>query len=244
MSRPTGADSKELQQDSLADSGKIRQNTQPRRNQEQQVPPTKSAKTAKPTETSATNFGDDRGGYPMSLKAEKGLKQRNRKHCKAQTKAGGACHAPAVEAGLCFFHANPEKLAELGRQGGQKNRRWLLDGGSLPHRSLKSINEVAGLLEETINRVRQGPFDLGQKPLPTKMATRKPSAMTWATALPLSLFPTALRRKSCRRVLEFQPSASWAGEKGRKHLFDVRGLLLAASLEIQAKALLLAWLSI
>ena len=65
-----------------------------------------------------------------------------------------------MEAGLCFFHANPEKLAELGRQGGQKNRRWPLDRGSLPHRSLKSINEVTGLLEETINRVRQGPFDL------------------------------------------------------------------------------------
>jgi hypothetical protein len=46
------------------------------------------------------------------------------------------------------------------RGGRQKNRRWPLDGGSLSHRSLKSINEVTGLLEETINRVRQGPFDL------------------------------------------------------------------------------------
>jgi hypothetical protein len=25
---------------------------------------------------------------------------------------------------LCFCHAHPEKLAELGRQGGRKNRRW------------------------------------------------------------------------------------------------------------------------
>ena len=101
------------------------------------------------------------GNPPLvSLKSENSSKKRSGKHCKARTKAGGACHAPAVEAGLCFFHANPEKLAELGRQGGQKNRRWPLDGGSLPHRSLKSINEVTGLLEETINRVRQGPFDL------------------------------------------------------------------------------------
>jgi hypothetical protein len=55
------------QQDSplpSAESGKVLQNPQPPRNQEQQVPPTKSAKTAKPSATSATNFGDDRGGYP------------------------------------------------------------------------------------------------------------------------------------------------------------------------------------
>jgi hypothetical protein len=25
---------------------------------------------------------------------------------------------PAVQRGLCFFHANPDKLSELGRQGG------------------------------------------------------------------------------------------------------------------------------
>src|ERR1039458_9360207 len=99
-------------------------------------------------------------GSPMSLKADKGSKQRNREQCKARTKAGDACPAPALEGGLCFFHAHPEKLAALGRQGGQKNRRWKVDGRDLPHRSLKSVGEVSELLEETINRVRQGPFDL------------------------------------------------------------------------------------
>jgi hypothetical protein len=48
----------------------------------------------------------------------------------------------------------------LGRQGGQKNRRGKHDESDLPDRSLKSIGEVSALLEETINRVRQGPFDL------------------------------------------------------------------------------------
>jgi len=48
----------------------------------------------------------------------------------------------------------------LGRQGGQKNRRWKADEGDLPKRSLKSVGQVSELLEETINRVRQGPFDL------------------------------------------------------------------------------------
>jgi hypothetical protein len=89
-----------------------------------------------------------------------GSKRRNRKECKAQTKSGGPCHAPASEGGLCFCHAHPERLAELGRQGGRKNRRWKADGPDLPQRPLKSIGDVGELLEETINRVRQGPFDL------------------------------------------------------------------------------------
>jgi hypothetical protein len=97
----------------------------------------------------------------MSLKAGKGLKERSREQCKAQTKAGGVCQAPALEGGLCFCHAHPEKLAELGRQGGKKNRRWKPDEcGGLPHKPLRSVGEVSELLEETINRVRQGPFDL------------------------------------------------------------------------------------
>jgi hypothetical protein len=96
----------------------------------------------------------------MSLNAEKGLKETSREQCKARTKAGGSCGAPAVEGGLCFFHAHPEKLTELGRQGGQKNRRWKHDEGGLTERPLKSVGEVGELLEETINRVRHGPFDL------------------------------------------------------------------------------------
>ena len=65
-----------------------------------------------------------------------------------------------MDGGLCFCHAHPEKLAELGRRGGQKNRRWKDEASELPERPLKSIGEVSELLEETINRVRQGPFDL------------------------------------------------------------------------------------
>ena len=44
------------------------------------------------------NFiGDDEEGTPIRLKAEKGLKQRSREQCKAQTKAGGGCQAPWSE---------------------------------------------------------------------------------------------------------------------------------------------------
>jgi hypothetical protein len=96
----------------------------------------------------------------MSLKPKKGSKQRSREHCKARTKAGRPCQAPAVEGGLCSCHAHLEKLAELGRQGGRKNRRWRIDECGIPDRSVKSAEEVCEVLEETINRVRQGPFDL------------------------------------------------------------------------------------
>jgi hypothetical protein len=99
-------------------------------------------------------------GTPIKPKAENGSKQRSQQRCKARTKAGDPCQAPAVEGGLCFCHGHPERLAELGRQGGRKNRRWKVDEGDLPHRALKSVAQVSELLEETINRVRRGPFDL------------------------------------------------------------------------------------
>jgi hypothetical protein len=42
--------------------------------------------------------------------------------CKAKTKSGEPCQAAAMAGGLCFFHANPNKAAELGRIGGSKRR--------------------------------------------------------------------------------------------------------------------------
>ena len=97
---------------------------------------------------------------PIRLKANKGSKQRNREQCKALTKAGDSCSAPVVQRGLCFFHANPDKLSEMGRQGGSKNRHGSLGECNLPHRQLKTIADVSALLEETINQVRKAPFDL------------------------------------------------------------------------------------
>ena len=42
--------------------------------------------------------------------------------CQAQTRSGKPCRAAATAGGLCFFHANPNKAAELGRRGGRSNR--------------------------------------------------------------------------------------------------------------------------
>jgi hypothetical protein len=43
--------------------------------------------------------------------------------CKAKTKSGKPCQAAAMAGCLCFFHANPNKAAELGRIGGRSKRR-------------------------------------------------------------------------------------------------------------------------
>ena len=44
------------------------------------------------------------------------------RRCKAKAKSGKPCQAKPAPGGLCFFHANPDKAAELGRIGGRTNR--------------------------------------------------------------------------------------------------------------------------
>jgi hypothetical protein len=56
-------------------------------------------------------------------------KKRNESRCKGLTKAGKACRAAATDGGLCFFHTNPNKAAELGRIGGRSNRHAVAGGG-------------------------------------------------------------------------------------------------------------------
>lgn len=43
--------------------------------------------------------------------------------CKAIAKSGKPCRAAATKSGLCFFHGDPNKAAELGSIGGKRNRR-------------------------------------------------------------------------------------------------------------------------
>jgi hypothetical protein len=70
--------------------------------------------------------------------------QQNENRCKSRTKAGKPCHAAAMEGGLCFFHANPTKAAELGRIGGRRNRHIFM-GLADPAKDLKTAK---GVLEE------------------------------------------------------------------------------------------------
>src|ERR1035441_2267011 len=43
-------------------------------------------------------------------------------HCKATTSSGKPCRAKPHKGGLCFFHSDPQKAAELGQKGGRRNR--------------------------------------------------------------------------------------------------------------------------
>ena len=82
---------------------------------------------------------------------------RAQSRCNATTKAGSPCGAPAVERGLCFFHAHPDRLSELGRQGGRANRRR--ENQEIPYVAVKNVGDVTTLLSETISQVRSGALD-------------------------------------------------------------------------------------
>jgi hypothetical protein len=53
----------------------------------------------------------------MSLEPEEALKNGKRKHCKATTKAGDPCQAPAVEGGLCFLPCSSRAIGGTGSAG-------------------------------------------------------------------------------------------------------------------------------
>src|ERR1035437_10232013 len=84
------------------------------------------------------------------------------KRCSAKNRNGKRCGAWAVTgATQCALHSDPARTAEMGsKHGGRVTFRSRSDAHGLPHKPLRSVGEVSELLEETINRVRQGPFDL------------------------------------------------------------------------------------
>ena len=74
--------------------------------------------------------------------------------CSALTKSGNPCRAAATEGGLCFFHANPKKAAELGRIGGKKNGRVM--SGATPLPNLDSVSAVCEAVKRLIADVYTG----------------------------------------------------------------------------------------
>jgi hypothetical protein len=82
--------------------------------------------------------------------------------CSAKNRNGKRCGAWAVRGGTqCALHSDPERAAEMGSKHGRKVTLLSRpDPLNLSHRPLKSAEEVCELLEETINRVRQGSLDL------------------------------------------------------------------------------------
>jgi hypothetical protein len=78
------------------------------------------------------------------------------KHCRAKTKAGKLCKASPVERGLCAFHADPKRAAELGRIGGRKNRLHESRSEPEPVRPPQTPKEVKNLLAEAMAGIHAG----------------------------------------------------------------------------------------
>ena len=70
--------------------------------------------------------------------------KQKKSQCRALTKAGKRCRAPAGEGGLCFFHANPKKASELGRIGGRSKGYTALENidSLLPLDSVLAVQEM------------------------------------------------------------------------------------------------------
>jgi hypothetical protein len=84
------------------------------------------------------------------------LEESVSKHCRAKTKAGKPCKASPSERGLCAFHANPNRAAELGRIGGRKNRLHVPPTESGPVRPPQTAKEVKDLLAEAMAGIHAG----------------------------------------------------------------------------------------
>ena len=83
------------------------------------------------------------------------MKKTQENRCKGKTRRGEPCRAAAMEGGLCFFHANPDKATELGRIGGRKNRQPFAGIPDLPQdlKTAKGLrDECARLIENVYAR--------------------------------------------------------------------------------------------
>src|SRR5580700_5345361 len=79
------------------------------------------------------------------------------KRCQGTDKSGMPCTAWALKGGThCYFHANPEKVSELGRRGGEAKGPG---GARYAERSLKTVDDVTALLGDTIKDLGMGLID-------------------------------------------------------------------------------------
>ena len=89
---------------------------------------------------------------------QRGPSKVTRKRCKGITRSGKPCTAWAMEGGLCYFHANPDKAAELGRKGGLRDRHTY-EQSNEPVAPPESAADVRRMLAETMAEVKAGRMD-------------------------------------------------------------------------------------
>jgi hypothetical protein len=78
--------------------------------------------------------------------------------CKAIATSGQPCKAKPHKDGLCLFHSDPAKAAELGRKGGLRRQRTY-DQSDEPVAPLESAADVKRMLAETMAGVLAGSLD-------------------------------------------------------------------------------------
>jgi hypothetical protein len=81
-------------------------------------------------------------------------------NCTAKRKSGEPCGAIAVEGGLCAFHRDPERAAELGRKSGQSRRRMpSADESNYELKPPRTAKEVRDALGDAMSDLRAGRLD-------------------------------------------------------------------------------------
>jgi general stress protein YciG len=131
--------------------------------------------------------------------------------CRAKTKAGRQCAAPAVRGGtFCSLHADPERAAALGRKGGARNRN-VYDGGVHNISVPESAGDVKRMLAETMADTRAGKID------PKLGSTLGYLGMSLLRAFEVAEFEQRLERLEQRDDLEKQ-----AEKTGKKEARDNR----------------------
>ena len=82
--------------------------------------------------------------------------------CAAKNRKGERCGAWALKRGTqCAMHSDPELAAKMGSRHGRKVTFSPAPNVlALPFRPLKSNGDMIEFLEETMNRIRQGPVDI------------------------------------------------------------------------------------
>lgn len=90
--------------------------------------------------------------------APAGNEKATKRRCQGTNKGGQPCTAWALRGGThCFFHEHPEKVGELGRQGGES--KGMRPAAQYAERPLKTVEDVTGLLGDTIRDLGRGLID-------------------------------------------------------------------------------------
>jgi general stress protein YciG len=115
--------------------------------------------------------------------------------CKATTSSGARCKARPNKDGLCFFHSDPKRAAELGRKGGRRNRHTY-ESPLQPVAAPESAGDVKRMLAETMADTRAGKID------PKLGSTLGYLGMSLLRAFELADFEPRLKQLEQRNELE------------------------------------------